>query len=62
MGLQRCHYKPGAVNPPARTTNGPALNNIKGQIIIMPTGAHGPERKKKNVYNEKRKEKNEMKV
>ncbi len=40
MGLYRCHYK-----MLARTTNGPALNSIEGQI--MPTGELGLERKKK---------------
>ncbi len=55
MGLHRCHYKPGAIKTPARTTNGPALNNTIGQV--MPTGAHGPERKKKKRKEKKKKKK-----
>ncbi len=39
MDLQRCHYKPGATKNPAKSMNGPALENIKGQI--MPTGGLG---------------------
>ncbi len=46
MGLQGCHYKTRGYKTPARTTNGPAPDNSKEQI--MPTGACGLERKKKS--------------
>ncbi len=42
-----------ATKTPACTTNGPALNNTKGQI--MPPGAHGLERLKKKKKKKKKK-------
>ncbi len=42
--MQR-HYKPGDIKNPARTPNGPALDNI--MVNFMPTVSFGLELKKK---------------